>query len=249
MLGKNLLLSQVVPVEGTPLAPFATVHIDTLLLSGLCMLGILAVCKIVSSNLVVEGPGSRAQGLLEGVYKFIDNLAEQQIGHQHYKTFLPLIAAIFIFVLIGNFIGVGPWQIFQQIPGWWHLADSHEEFLEIASPTTDFNVTFGLAAVALVTYIGSGFWKHKGHYAKILFGTPMAPIEILDMIIRPSTLALRLMVVITADELMRGSTLLICPFLLPAGIMAFELFIGCIQAFVFALLTSIYIGLTVKEHH
>jgi F0F1-type ATP synthase membrane subunit a len=57
------------------------------------------------------------------------------------------------------------------------------------------------------------------------------------------------MVVITADELMRGSTLLFCPFLLPAGIMAFELFIGCIQAYVFALLTSIYIGLTIKEHH
>jgi F0F1-type ATP synthase membrane subunit a len=49
--------------------------------------------------------------------------------------------------------------------------------------------------------------------------------------------------------LMRASTLLICPYLLPAGVMGFELFIACIQAFVFALLTSIYIGLTVKEHH
>jgi F0F1-type ATP synthase membrane subunit a len=48
---------------------------------------------------------------------------------------------------------------------------------------------------------------------------------------------------------MRGSTLLLCPYLLPAGVMGFEMFIAVIQAFVFALLTSIYIGLTVQEHH
>jgi F-type H+-transporting ATPase subunit a len=212
------------------------------------MVGILAVCSTVTSNLVVEGPGSKMQGALESLYNFVHDLAEQQIGHQHFKTFLPLIASIFIFVLTANLIGIGPWRLFEHVPNWPHLA-GQEEFFEIASPTTDFNVTVGLALIALFTYLGSGFWKHGGHYAKILFGTPMAPIEILDMIVRPSTLALRLMVVITADELMRGSMLLICPFLLPAGIMAFEMFIGCIQAFVFALLTSIYIGLTVKEHH
>ena len=248
MLGKNLLLSQVVP-GFEPHTLVGDIHVDTLLLSGVCMVGILGFCSAITSNLVVDGPGGKAQGLLEGLYKFVDNLAEQQIGHQHYKTFLPLIAAIFIFVLIANFVGVGPWLIFEHVPGWWHLANDPHEWFELASPTTDFNVTVGLALIALFTYIGSGFWKHKGHYAKILFGTPMAAIEILDMIVRPSTLALRLMVVITADELMRGSMLLICPFLLPAGIMGFELFIGCIQAFVFALLTSIYIGLTVKEHH
>jgi F-type H+-transporting ATPase subunit a len=77
----------------------------------------------------------------------------------------------------------------------------------------------------------------------------MAPIEVMDMVVRPSTLALRLMVVITADELMRGAFLLMCPILVPTAIMGFELFIGVIQAFVFALLTSIYIGLTVAEHH
>ncbi|HEY9756242.1 MAG TPA: F0F1 ATP synthase subunit A [Oculatellaceae cyanobacterium] len=249
MLGKNLFLYQVVPgVE--PHTLVGDIHVDTILLSATCMVGILAVCSTVTANLAVEGPGSKMQGVLEGLYTFVHDLAEQQIGHQHFKTFLPLIAAIFIFVLMANFIGVGPWRIFEHVPGWWHINnDIHEEMFEIASPTTDFNVTCGLALIALFTYLGSGFWKHGGHYAKILFGTPMAPIEILDMIVRPSTLALRLMVVITADELMRGSMLLICPYLLPAGIMGFELFIGCIQAFVFALLTSIYIGLTVKEHH
>jgi F-type H+-transporting ATPase subunit a len=106
-----------------------------------------------------------------------------------------------------------------------------------------------LAAVALITYLGSGFWKHKEHFFKIFFFSPMSWVEWLDTIIRPSTLALRLMVVITADELMRGAFLMICPMVVPAGIMGFELFIGVIQALVFALLTSVYIGLTVAEHH
>jgi F-type H+-transporting ATPase subunit a len=247
MLGKNLLLSQfVAPETAASLGPLGTVHVDTLLLSGLCMTVILLAGKAVASGLVVEGPGGKGQAIAEGIYNFVEDVAKGNIGH-HYKTFFPLIAAIFIFVLIGNFIGVGPWLAFEDQSWWPHLLDG--EKFEVASPTTDINVTAGLALVALVTYLGSGFWKHGPHFLKTLFGSPMAPIECMDMVVRPSTLALRLMVVITADELMRGSFLSMCPILLPSGIMAFELFIGCIQAFVFALLTSIYIGLTVADHH
>jgi F-type H+-transporting ATPase subunit a len=244
MLGKNLPLSTLVP--GTEATPLGAIHVDTLLLSAVCMLGILGYTATVSKTMVAEGPGGKNQAVLESVYNFLDDLAKGQIGH-HYKTFFPLIASIFIFVLIANFIGVGPWKVFEHLPHWPQIEGG--EAFEIASPTTDFNVTAALASVALVTYLGSGFWKHGAHFAKVLFASPMAPIEWLDLVVRPSTLALRLMVVITADELMRGAIIFIFPFLLPAGIMAFELFIGVIQAFVFALLTAIYIGLTVQEHH
>jgi F-type H+-transporting ATPase subunit a len=249
MLGKNLFLYQL--GVGTPTDAIGVIHADTIALSAVCMLGILAVGSVVANNMKVDGPGGKMQAIVESIYLFADDLAHGQIG-EHYKTFFPLIAAIFIFVLTGNFLGVGPWKVFEHMPGWPMLNGAtgpHAEAFEIASPTTDFNVTVGLAAVALVVYICSGFWKHGGKYAKTLFLTPMAPIEIMDMVVRPSTLALRLMVVITADELMRGAFLLMCPILLPTAIMGFELFIGVIQAFVFALLTSIYIGLTVAEHH
>jgi F-type H+-transporting ATPase subunit a len=193
--------------------------------------------------MVVEGAGSTGQAVLESIYNFIDDLAKGQIGRQ-YKKFFPLIAAIFTFVLIGNFIGVGPWKALEQVPGWFKLPDG--EPFELASPTTDFNVTAGLAAIALITYLGSGVLAHGVKYVRAF---AFNPIEWMDVIVRPSTLALRLMVVITADELMRGAFLLMMPILLPAGIMAFELFIGVIQAFVFALLTSIYVGLTLSEDH
>lgn len=250
MLGKNLFLYQL--GVGTPTDIIGTIHADTIGLSAICMVGILGVGSLVASSMKVDGPGGKMQAIVESVYLFVDDLAHGQIG-AHYKPFFPLIAAIFIFVLTGNFLGVGPYKLFEEIiPGWPKLnaeTGPHAEAFEIASPTTDFNVTLGLALVALIVYLGSGFWKHGGHYAKTLFLTPMAPIEVMDMVVRPSTLALRLMVVITADELMRGAFLLMCPILVPTAIMGFELFIGVIQAFVFALLTSIYIGLTVAEHH
>jgi F-type H+-transporting ATPase subunit a len=207
------------------------------------MAAILGTAAIITPRMVVEGPGGTGQAILESVYNFVDDLAKGQIGHE-YKKFFPLIAAIFIFVLIGSFIGVGPWKALEGLPGWFKLPDG--EPFEIASPTTDFNVTVGLAAIALITYLGSGLVTHGVKYAKAF---AFNPIEWMDVIVRPATLALRLMVVITADELMRGAFLLMMPVLLPAGIMAFELFIGAIQAFVFALLTSIYIGLTLSEHH
>lgn len=260
MLGKNLELSQFVkdpainnfnifgPLGKFDLEPvhvdfsLGNTHVDTVLLLWLCMGGVLLAAALITRGLVVEGAGGKGQALLEMVYKFVDDLAHTQIGH-HYKKFLPLIAAIFIFVLLGNFIGVGPWRALEHMPGWFHLKDG--EPFEIASPTTDINVTLGLAMVALLVYLGSGFWKHGINYGKHLAN----PIEIMDLVVRPSTLALRLMVVVTADELMRGAFLMMMPVLLPTGIMAFELFIGVIQAFVFALLTSIYIGLTVSESH
>lgn len=252
MLGKNLPLSALHITDhslnesyflGIPqLGHVGDIHVDTLILSWACMGIILVGAAIVTPSLTSKGAGGKGQAIVEGIYNFIEDLCKGQMGHQ-YRTFFPLIAAIFLFVLCGNFIGVGPWKFVEEhVQGWPHIHGG--EPLEVCSPTTDFNVTFGLAAISLLVYLGSGFWAHGLKYLKLYLN----PIEWLDMIIRPATLALRLMMVITADELMRAAALAMVPVLLPTGVMAFEMFIGVIQAFVFALLTSIYIGLTVSHH-
>jgi F-type H+-transporting ATPase subunit a len=205
--------------------------------------GILLTAAGLRPFLVSDGAGGTVQAITESLYSFLDDLAQGQIGAQ-YKKFFPLVAAIFIFVLIGNFIGIGPWRALEHYPSWFKLANG--EPFEIASPTTDFNVTLGLASLAIIVYLGAGFAKHGFNYLKaILFN----PVEWLDLLVRPSTLALRLMLVITADEITRLVFLLMLPWVAPAFVMAFEIFIALIQAFVFALLTSIYIGLAVSEHH
>lgn len=253
MLGNNL------PLENIPgllpedvlrtqlplgLGTIGEIHADTILLSWGCMAFILIGCAIITSNLKAKGAGSNAQGLLEMLWEFLADLTKGQIGHD-WRKFFPLIAAIFIFVLIANFSGILPWKALEHMSWWPHITEGgHTVPAEIAAPSTDFNVTFGLALVALLTYLGSGFKWHGFKYLKAYLN----PIEWLDLIIRPATLSLRLMMVITADELMRGAALMMVPVLLPAGVMGFEMFIAVIQAFVFALLTSIYIGLTVSHH-
>jgi len=250
MAWNNLLLSDLPGGDQAP-ALLQHLHMDTLILSGVAMTFILATGSVIANSMVVEGAGGTGQAIVEGIYNTWDQLTHDYIG-EDYKKFFPLIMSIFIFVLIANFMGVFPFQaISHNIPQAWPMVHSgHEpEAWEWASPTTDINVTAGLALVVLFTYIGSGVLKHGGRYAKMFFFSPTFWVEWLDAVIRPATLALRLMIVISADEILRGAFLVMCPILMPAGIMGFELFIGVIQALVFALLTSVYIGLTVQEHH
>jgi F-type H+-transporting ATPase subunit a len=243
MLGHNLPLEVIYPAsKGMEVLgmDLGKVHADTILLSWGCMAFVLLGAALIRPSLTAKGPGNNGQGLLEMVYEFIADITKGQIGHD-WKKFFPLIAAIFIFVLIANFSGILPFKALEHM-AWWPQT-SHGP-AEIAAPSTDFNVTFGLATVALLTYLGAGFKWHGFGYLKAYLN----PIEWLDLVIRPATLSLRLMMVITADELMRAAALMMVPVLLPAGVMGFEMFIGVIQAFVFALLTSIYIGLTVSHH-
>jgi F-type H+-transporting ATPase subunit a len=253
MLGKNLLLETVLPqTQGMTLGPLSvgTLHADTLVLSWTCMAGALLGLSLMTRKLAVEGPGGDGQGVVEMLYGFLRDLTKGQIGHD-WRIFLPLIAGIFIFVLTANFIGIGPWTMLEDWFKEMHWVGVGGETFEVAAPTTDVNVPLGLAAIAILTYLTSGFWKAGAGYLKTLLVPPTSLLEWLDLLIRPTTLTLRLMLVITADELLRAVALSLVPVLLPVAVMGFEYFISVIQAFVFAVLTSIYVGLTLShaEHH
>jgi F-type H+-transporting ATPase subunit a len=252
MLGKNLPLETVIPqTHDLYVGPFSigALHADTIVLSWTCMVGALALSGLATRKMAVEGPGGVGQSIAEMLYTFLKDLTKGQIGHD-WRVFFPLIAGIFIFVLTANFIGIGPWTCLEP---WFESMNwiVQGKPFELAAPTTDVNVPLGLAVIAILTYLTSGFWKAGIGYLKTLLVPPMSLLEWLDLAIRPTTLTLRLMLVITADELLRGVSLMLAPYLLPVAVMGFEYFIGIIQAFVFAVLTSIYIGLTLAhvEHH
>lgn len=256
MLGKNLPLSTLVndpSITGISLdfgpvhlGTVGDIHADTIILSWTAMVGILVYCASVSSNLVAEGPGSNGQAVLEGIYNFIADLAKGAIGEHRYKNYLPLLCGLFLFILVSNLIGIFPYQVLEHMPGWPHV---HGEHFEVAAATTDFNVTAGLAGLAILTYLGSGVMAHGFEYVKLFCLKPVAPLEWLDLVVRPATLAFRLLLVITADEMLRSAFLKICPAIVPTAVMGFEVFIALVQAFVFTLLTSIYIGAAVADHH
>jgi F-type H+-transporting ATPase subunit a len=252
MLGENLPLKDVISdpsitsISIPYLGSVGDVHIDTLLMSWIAMGGILLTCAAITSNMVVEGPGGGAQATLEGIYTFIADIAKGSIGEHRYRGYLPLLCGLFLFILVSNLLGIMPYRLLENMSWWPHVEG---KAFEVAAATTDFNVTAGLAALAIVTYLGSGVKVHGHHYVGLFFWKPIAPLEWLDLVVRPATLALRLLLVITADEMLRSAFLEMCPVLLPSAVMAFEVFIALVQAFVFTLLTSIYVGAAVAEHH
>ena len=184
MLGKNLPLSYFVHDQQICNSPFlgiqalgkvGDIHVDTIALAATSMAIILVIAALITPRLTADSAGGTGQNLLELFYTFIRDLTGSQMGHA-YTKFFPLIAAIFIFVLVSNFLGVGPWKIFEAFSWWPQIGHDHKEAFEIASPTTDFNVTFALATISILTYLGSGFWAHGIKYLKLYLN----PIEWLD---------------------------------------------------------------------
>ena len=121
---------------------------------------------------------------------------------------------------------------------------------EIASPTNDINLTAGLAIIVLVYYVTCGLIKKKAHFLFKGFsfeGIIELFVEILDMITRPLTLALRLFGNILAGEILISAMLGLMAWGLPLPFMFFEVLVACIQALVFTMLTTVYIATAVNE--
>ena len=171
-------------------------------------------------------PGRR-QTVLEMVFELFENLLGDLIGEPG-KKFLPMIGTLGIFILTCNLLGL--------VPGF-------------MSPTSKINVTLGCAVTAFVYYHyqgirAQGLFKYLGHFAgPIPFLAPlMFPIELISHFSRPLSLSIRLFGNIFAEELLIVVIASIVPFLLPLPFMVVAIFTGAIQAFVFVLLTCIYIS-------
>ena len=174
-----------------------------------------------------------ARGFFEMITDMIGGLAEQVIGH-HGRAFAPYFAALFTFILINNFVGL--------IPG--------------MTPATDnFNTTFAFGVFSFLAYNVVGLKEGGMGYLKHFLGPVMwlAPlmliIEIISHIIRPLTLGLRLANVMTGDH----TELTVFLNLFPVGpaipFYALGMMVCLIQAFVFTLLSMVYIALATAGDH
>lgn len=227
------------------------VHIDTLVYSWIIMAAILFFSFIFTRNLRIDGYGLK-QTILETVWGLINGLTSSQIPGNKGKRFIPLIGGIFIFTVFAYWIGLMPWKIGETFSFWPRLDNS--EHWEGSSPAADINVTAGMALISLLTYIAAGV-KNGGWGYVLNYFKPLGFVEWLDMFVRPLTLSLRLFANTIAGEVLVASILGLVALVLPVFALAFELFIGLIQAFVFSLLTTVYIGTAMahsehaEEHH
>ena len=189
-------------------------------------------------------PG-RFQSLAEVTYQFVDDIVRENVGHDG-KRFFSIIFTVFLFVLFVNLLGLLPYSF---------------------SPTSHIIVTFGLAAfvftgITIIAFIKKGpvgFFKHFIPEGLPIFIVPLIfLIELISFLSRPFSLGIRL-----AANMVAGHTLIkvIAGFVIPMGFMGvlplafivllngMEVFVCILQAYVFTLLSSIYLSEALSDHH
>ncbi len=197
--------------------------------------GLLILFFSLSSKKTTLIP-SKLQSVLELIIQFFENLLTELIGKDG-KKYLPLVGSVGLFILACNLMGL--------VPGF-------------MSPTSKLNVTAGCALTVFLYYHwqgikSQGLLKYLKHFmGPIPFLAPlMVPIEIISHFSRPLSLSMRLFGNIFAEELLILIMASIIPFLLPLPFMAIAIITAVVQAYVFVLLSCIYIAGAVahEEEH
>ena len=211
------------------------VNVDTVVTMWITM-GILIVFAFLATRKMSIIP-TKLQAVAEGILGAFVGLTDSMIGKNGRKH-IPLLATLFLFILTANLLGQLPWRLY-------HLKTG-----ELASPTNDINMTAAMAIMVMIYYVNHGV-KLKGlkyflHEFSAV-GIIMALIELLEMVVRPFSLALRLFANILAGELLIVTFVGLCAYLLPLPFMLFEVFVAFVQALVFMLLSTAYIAMAAQE--
>jgi F-type H+-transporting ATPase subunit a len=202
--------------------------------------GVLVRRKLaVQGGGVVPDEGVTLRNLLEVMVEWLANLARERMGPD-WRKYFPIVGSMFFFILVANLMGL--------IPG-------------LGGATSNANTTWAWAVIAWLFYTVVGITKHKQKYLMKFIGPPfgehhihwMAPIflilEIPLDLARILTLALRLFANMFADHAVVAVWITLVPIGIPAIFMGLGLIVCVLQAFVFSLLTMIYIGLALEEPH
>jgi len=211
-------------------------NIDTIwttAIAGVIVIGLGLVLRLSATKAVP----TRVQVFWETIVEAVEAQVEGNIGRPS-PFVVPLAVTIFVFVLVANWLELLP-------------SDGY-----LKSPSADVNFTYALALLVIIWVHANGV-RQSGfrHYIKHVFfpsGRPawLAPFNLIEEIVRPFTLALRLFGNILAGGIMLSVIALLPFYITPAlGEAAwdlFDMFIGLIQAGIFALLTILYFGFALK---
>ena len=240
--------------EITPLIPLSVGNIDISYTNSALWMTIAVVVSTLFLTLAMNRkalvPG-RAQAFAEIMYEFVANMIRDNIGPKGMQYF-PLIFTLFMVVLLGNVLGLFPYSF---------------------TYTSHIIVTAALAFIIFLTVLVIGFARHGLHFLELFVppGVPgwlmplILPIEIMSFLIRPVTLSVRLFANMIAGHIMLkvfagfsagmvalgvgGVALGILPMVFNSVLIGFELMIAFLQAYVFAILSCIYLKDTVEIGH
>jgi len=196
-------------------------------------------------------PG-KVQAAFEALLEFVLNYMKETLGNNTYaRRFMPLIVTLFLFIFLANLLeftpGIGSIG-FQP-------ANGHGEFTPLfRSVNTDLNMTLALSIIAFIVIevagvAAIGFLKYAGKFVN--FKSPLSffigIIELLSEVARLISFSFRLFGNIFAGEVLIVVAIFFVPLFLPVPLMLFEVFVGFIQAAIFALLTLFFIKIAITE--
>lgn len=240
--------------EIQPLVPFSIGGVDLSFTNSALWMTVGIVLSISLLTLAMGRKSmvpSRGQLVAEGLYKFISGMVRDNVGEKGMGYF-PFVFTLFMIVLLGNLLGM--------VPGSFTF-------------TSHIAVTGVLALIIFAVVTVMGFVKHGLHFLQLFCppGVPLwiapliIPIEIISYLSRPITLSLRLFINMLAGHLMvkviAGFSIMMVgmgfggmlgslgPMLFNVLLIGFEVFVAFVQAYVFALLTCIYLRDTVEMAH
>ena len=215
----------------------------------------VVVVALISCLMIVFTSGSRLvpgrmQAAAEMAYEFVASTVRSTAGNEGMR-FFPLVFSLFMFVLFANLIGLIPYTY---------------------TVTSQIIVTFALAALVIGTVIVFGIYKNGSHFIDLFVPSGVAwplllllvPIEIISFVARPITLSVRLFANMMAGHITlkvfgafvtlllgAGAASILAPLPLVAIILltAFELLVAFLQAYVFAILTCVYLNDAIHPGH
>ena len=198
---------------------------------------VLTVVSYLATRKLKEVPGP-LQNLAEMAIEKLQSFFADTLGQKHMRKYFPIFATFFIFIIVSNYSGL--------LPGVGHVQG-------MALPTASLSVTAGLGVVAFFTthVIGvkeRGLKRYAVSFAKPLYlCVLMLPLNLIEQLIRPMSLALRLYGNMYGEETVTENLYNIFPIGAPLIMQVLSLLFCLLQALVFTMLLSIYVSEAVEE--
>lgn len=211
-------------------------NMDTLITMWFSMAILIVIAIMTTKNLSLVPTKLQLMG--EGIIKYFNNIAKASMGNDNAQKHIAIILTLFMFILTANLVGQLPFKLIRLANG------------EFASPNNDINMTAAMAIVVSIYYIYYGVKKNGFRFFFKGFsidGLIITFVDVLELFVRPFSLALRLFANILAGELLVTTFIGLFAIALPLPFMLFELFVALIQALVFTLLSTTYISMAVQE--
>lgn len=195
-------------------------------------------------------PG-KLQSIFELCIEQILELMDAVLGDRRKsEKYLPLVMTIFLFVMISNWLGLLPGigSIVVHAPP--HGEEGARAIPLLRAPSADLNFTIALAIISLISIhifgvAAIGFWKHMKKYftLKNPIYTFVGLLEFISEFVKIISFSFRLFGNVFAGEVLLTIVGTLVPYILPLPFLFLEVFVGCIQAFIFAMLTLVFVGM------